>query len=1005
MIKLKDMSAKDFEILVKDYLSTLFPQLSWESTGQSHDGNKDYIAKFFDERSGLESFVWAEVKHSNKENDSIPKSHLDSTLVSVYLDKRVQRLIFVTNAKISEEFKLRTDRFLRNRHIKVSYYANENLQEWYRGQKLIDRISLNVYGVYSDNNDYLGRKVESVEEGYDYSLFFEIYSTSELIVNVSVDSAVVIRENNFIVEKGATSFELPFFIKNNCQIEKLTFHFQNDMGEKIGNFEIPMLKRFNPIMNISSQKNVLVKIENILNYSSSYANITVVLANSGMGKTFVLKQLKRDFAYKGEILIFTFKNNDAENILIFSQIFIGFLLGKVYDLDIEAIDKLINGRYNNLKDLIFLLYNYINKVEGIVATQVADAFRNLITNRKNYPFNLYVNDRLIVLLDDCQKISEDISDIFLFIINILQESSRVNAVLFSRKNENEYNSNCIYNYFNKELIPIECNGIDSKDIVRSIKENFTMPNFINEDCELNLPISSVIQLENFLKLLKSESCQNHTTDPTAFIQLMNTVLRKNRANDLLRFTQNRDLYSSILTIIYNYELGVEQSWLNSYFGNTIYDFLEQLYVEKIIRLDGSKIFPYHDTMLELYQKNCNPLQNEYKKFIHYLIENSLITQTEGLFYLIKCIDGYIINNLTSIIQLRDKFYYEANYSSSISLGKILQDFYNKRNMINNEDYNANRFILADSLKYISSYAEANKILNEICRSHELESDLKYLIKTEIINNCIWMVDLILAKNILNEIVSITKYKASELLNNKRMTFAYLNYYNRYMFLTFMLKDGEQEKQLELNLEKCDILKREDYRGFAFMDYAKGIYLLDRQKATSYLCKALEIFTQLPNCKRRELDCLSDIAFLNGLGGLATVDKLYAIAKKMKKNKYNQSFFKTRLKAAVLRIIQGTDDINAIGDEVLSLQLMYPDLNTSKRMKMVFCHVLALVEYLKGNINLSIEYSREHYKIAKLFEASSYRNIPKHNMTLKTIKNIKLGEPTMDDGFAVDYRIW
>lgn len=226
-----------------------------------------------------------------------------------------------------------------------------------------------------------------------------------------------------------------------------------------------------------------------------------------------------------------------------------------------------------------------------------------------------------------------------------------------------------------------------------------------------------------------------------------------------------------------------------------------------------------------------------------------------------------------------------------------------------------------------------------------------------------------------------------------------------MFLAFMLNDGEQESQLKTNLEKCKELERKDYEGFALMDYAKGIYLLDRQKAKSHLEEARAIFSKITSCKRRELDCLSDIIFLNGLEGSCSFMELYHIAQTMKSNKYLQSFFKTRLKAALLNLVQGTDDVNSIGDEVLSLQLMYPDLNTSKRMKMIFCHVLALVEYLKGDIDLSRKYSMEHYKIAKLFDAPSYNNIPKHNLKVQSVKQIVLGEPTINDGFAIDYRIW
>ncbi len=862
-----------------------------------------------------------------------------------------------------------------------------------------------MYGVYSDNCEFSGRKVEGVEPGYDYSLFFDISSSSEQIVTISVDPNVtIVRDSNFFVETGLTSFEMPFFIKQNCKADRVIFEFKDDFGNIIHKYEIPILKRFNPQMNIASQKDILFKLTNLLNYSSTKTLITGITANSGMGKTFILKQLSRDFAYKNEILICTFKNNLAENMLTLSRLFFGLFLGKVWDLDSDAINRLIKGRYDNLKDLLSLLHGYINKDKEIVVAQVIDTFRNLIINYKNYPFNLQVDDRIIILMDDCQKITEDIADILLFILDTLNESTRVNAILFSRKNECDYKSKKIYNLFTEELVPIESGGISSKDVIRSIKENFNVPSFINEESEFNLSISNVIHLENFLELLENKKNEININDPMSFMQLLHDVLNKNIESGLLRFTQKRDTYAKLLSIIYTYEIGIEQSWLTSYYGNEINAYLERLYIEKLIKLDGSKIYPYHDLMLDIYQRNCKPLQNEYKKFISYLINMSYISETEGLFLLIKCIDNYIDDYLPLIISKRNKLYFAANYGEAISICKVLNSYYDKRNMKNRE-YNLNRFMHADSLKYTSSYAESNKILIELNKSRELDSDVKYLIKTEILNNFIWMVDLTSANKMMEKMKSLSEYDISAIKSNKYLTSAYLNYYNRKMFLAFMLNDGEQESQLKTNLEKCKELERKDYEGFALMDYAKGIYLLDRQKAKSHLEEARAIFSKITSCKRRELDCLSDIIFLNGLEGSCSFMELYHIAQTMKSNKYLQSFFKTRLKAALLNLVQGTDDVNSIGDEVLSLQLMYPDLNTSKRMKMIFCHVLALVEYLKGDIDLSRKYSMEHYKIAKLFDAPSYNNIPKHNLKVQSVKQIVLGEPTINDGFAIDYRIW
>lgn len=73
--------------------------------------------------------VWSEILNRCKK--SIPKSHLDSTLVSCMLDGKVAALAFITNAYISEDYRRRADTFSRHSdNLKIIYVNGEELENW-----------------------------------------------------------------------------------------------------------------------------------------------------------------------------------------------------------------------------------------------------------------------------------------------------------------------------------------------------------------------------------------------------------------------------------------------------------------------------------------------------------------------------------------------------------------------------------------------------------------------------------------------------------------------------------------------------------------------------------------------------------------------------------------------------------------------------------------------------------------------------------------------------------
>ena len=80
MIDWKLINNKTFEDIAYDYISDTYSDLKWTPTKATRDGNKDGHATI-NNPIGVTIKYWYEAKYSINTDKSIPKSHLDSTLV------------------------------------------------------------------------------------------------------------------------------------------------------------------------------------------------------------------------------------------------------------------------------------------------------------------------------------------------------------------------------------------------------------------------------------------------------------------------------------------------------------------------------------------------------------------------------------------------------------------------------------------------------------------------------------------------------------------------------------------------------------------------------------------------------------------------------------------------------------------------------------------------------------------------------------------------------------
>ena len=130
MINWFKINENEFEKLAYEYMTAKYPDLDWISTKLTRDGNKDGEA-IYAAPVNITIKYWYEAKYTKAINKSIPKSHLDSTLVSSLLDGKVVVIAFITNAYISDDYRRRADTFSRQRdNLQIIYVNGNEIEQW-----------------------------------------------------------------------------------------------------------------------------------------------------------------------------------------------------------------------------------------------------------------------------------------------------------------------------------------------------------------------------------------------------------------------------------------------------------------------------------------------------------------------------------------------------------------------------------------------------------------------------------------------------------------------------------------------------------------------------------------------------------------------------------------------------------------------------------------------------------------------------------------------------------
>lgn len=1027
MLDWKVINNKIFEKIAYDYISDTYSDLRWTPTKITRDGNKDGYATI-NNPIGITIKYWYEAKYTVNIDKSIPKSHLDSTLVSSLLDGTVAAIAFITNAYISEDYRRRAEIFSKKRdNLKIIYINGAELEQWFSEhpkmeakyfhsntaecQDLKSNISdCCILEKYCLNGEIFS-KVKNIQVNHEYILYVSFYSVN--MQRISIESACnsikMINQGNKYYDNyknlyaniGYNTFFVPieaicipdteiiFIVKTEQESFPILFH------------DISVIDIYTPNIIYDSQSKIEYAIYSLIREPNSANVIVNIIGDMGTGKSYLLEKLLEDSRNPFSSYVISFYGDSSQDTLSCYKIILMSLYGDIWNYSGE------NDIFNTLNEMELSIYSQI--MQNVTTGTSIEMITNYYKSKKGT--KTIIKSMIQIFVDDFHKLS-------------IQNQELLNSFFKWFVNQN-YNCK-IFVFSRYEAIPkiqtvqYELQNIKPDDVINTVKANFkndaslldiikkhSLPlNILHlivilsqiKECQLEWEGKTPLEISVLLNKIYIDSVsKTHST-------LGEQVLREHKSHNLIYCT-------------YKIKTGISIDALYSFWGESILSELYEMIKKRIVKEKNDEIFPYHDILLTAFGSyNDAELNKELEKFIAYAEKNKYITKAKFFSVLLGMGGNYFWKYRKEAEIYRDKLHEIAAYNEALELSEIIE----KINTKNLDDYSAkdcwNLFIKGNCIKYTDSHSKANSEFEKICKIYDMTNNIDILgiyleTETEIINDYIWLLEI---KNAIKRMKKIEPI-LSELYHNSRLnepnaTNAFLNYYNRQMFLNYMIDKGtEEDYNVALNYSKE--LGERKYVGFAMFDYAKCLYFENITKSEKLLIDALDIIKGL-NEPRRELDIESELWFINCINTKnIDITEYTMLLKQANLRHYAHTSTKIRLKMILLELFLKNIPCDKLREKIYSLTTNNSSVTLGKRNQAFINHFLAASYFKEGNIKEAVRFIR---KCLTFFSelGDSYMSIHKNNLKLDGYKGFLLlheayncGTVNHTNRFILDTRLW
>ena len=1029
MINWFKINENEFEKLAYEYMTAKYPDLDWISTKLTRDGNKDGEA-IYAAPVNITIKYWYEAKYTKAINKSIPKSHLDSTLVSSLLDGKVVVIAFITNAYISDDYRRRADTFSRQRdNLQIIYVNGNEIEQWlsenpsiefnYFGETFAKEqniVSCIKKAYLLQDFDFSGhhyREVKNIESNKTYILYVSFYSAcvQQLgIIAISKNVRFLGLENRkydnydmLNAHIGYNSFYIPVsFFKND--VDSISFELQSSLNSYFFQInDISIIDVYDPNIIYGSQIEIANKMYALVESKDTVNAIFCIEGDAGSGKSYLLNTIFKNNNNPFASFVICFTGNEKTDLLACYRIIVYSLYGDIWNYIDEQTDL---NCFNNFETLMLTQLKN-NQTDRTAYDSIVDYFGN--TERY---FEKDTNKNLI-LIDDLHKLSpSNLKLLTVYLEWFIRQRFNCNIVIFSRPST----TTDIIKLCTKQYI-IE--AIMAEDVRATIKSNF--PNllflhdaiekyptplnalhFLNIICEIHKKEDSFRKYTYLEMQIALNEIYSHSKD-ISYISFGDQLIQKYNKDPIAYFT-------------YKIKTGIPIEAIVQYFGDSIYENIFELCQNRIVRESSDSLFPYHDILTDAFDNiRYEQIDHELEKFVIFCENMHFLGKSKMFSVLLSMGKKCFLNYRYEASKYRDLLHSSADYYQALDIAEQIKKA-NQKTLISYDFSDCqNQFVLANCIKYTESYAKANKEFQKICDVFHQKKDPKirglYLeSETEIINNLIWMLEARQAKKKLKSLYpELHELYENNLLRSKNEIYAFLNYFNRLMFVNYMLDNGS-EKDYKNAVEYSKKMGIEVYIAFAKMDYGKCLYCSDLVIATRLMNDAVSILCKHDEEKRRLLDATAEITFLDDLHNRKiSYEKYYSLVQSAQQNHYVQSETKVHLKQIFLEILFHRYDTEYIRNQLEFISINSPTIATGKRHQAYIYHLYAAAYYIDGNITEVHNYSRKCLLLMGKM-GNNYQNIHKHNLSLTEYK----GFTTIDcfnqghnaEGkFIMDTRVW
>lgn len=1003
-----------FEELACAYAKDNYSMYKWIPTGKSWDGNTD--AEFRDKIDGINHYYkgWCEAKYTCKPDSSIPKSHMDSTLVSGILDGEVVFILFVTNGRIANSFVQRATAILRPHKIEIKFVDGFVLTGWLKENP---DIQSSFFGVSNANEPKYFCKIEiadccvlnaalsspalisgikKLHVQTEYFLYLNILSTERTSYSLETLTDTIKLLPNSIYEDiampGYNSVLVKFIAKHPCK-KNIPIRIQTETNETI--FDDVLSLTIDECEHVrvvyEEQQQYIQEMYNTLT-EDIYRNAIIGIAGyEGSGKTYLLNQLLQSLMKEDtEILQLAFSDKESENASSLCKLILFINFGFLYDLSEQAFKTLIKSQSGLLFELLLQLREGTS--DQITALNIIDTVSNTMKEKNLALFPnhspMFRRNLSYIVLDDFQKITKRHKSLcqYIFTEFTSRDYSQIIIVAYRPK---EFQSSGMENMLQKLCSRRwELSGISNSDVYNSLKLCFNQD--IAKLSQLFAPPISVLHLELLLKKLKHMNILHMARERRAVIY--SKAYQETNVNDI-NLAKNKILhcqYKDILYVVYKIESGVPVQLLQEFFSSKFDRVCHLFSADTLFKEENSLLKPYHDIYLNAFKgiTFSSKYMDTLNGFLQFCIQeniNSPILKSNILAILIDPGNKLHTHYRPQAKEICQDYYAKSQYIAAQSLAiALLPDIDRTPQTAYHYDDLELLYIYAQSVKYAKTHAGSSKYLKKICSIAAImslkpnEMGVVHEAHSELITNELYSLDF---KSVEEELSYAKKHLNHVTLESPWHTVnAYLNFANRAMLYEFFTDRTNLQVAYENAVNESRRLERADYEAYAKMDYAKIIFHEEPIRAISLLEEALPVFEKYPECEKRRIDCLFEIFFIQYIIKQDTHEKLYNLQSLAHSNSFAHVYARITITLLTTELIEGGSP-EEIELRLNKLIVEYSDIQNTNRLSFFVNQLFAAIGHRQGEAQKKRKYLEHQLNLKEAFP-NSYVSVVDHNLNTK-----------------------